>query len=136
MLRREKPRRRFIDRISTTPSFIGAGMRLIGNLTCEGDLFVAGSMKGESKIHGAFSLSDSGESEGNVQAANAILAGQVRGNIFVSEKLEIRKSARIRGSVHARTIAVAEGATIDGDMGVGGDSQVIRFEEKRKENRK
>ena len=52
---------------------------------------------------------------------------------LVSEKLEIRKTARIRGSVRARTIAVAQGAVIDGDMAVTSGAPVVHFEEKRKE---
>jgi cytoskeletal protein CcmA (bactofilin family) len=37
----------------------------------------------------------------------------------------------IRGRVQARSIAVARGATIDGEMMVTGTEPVVQFEEKR-----
>ena len=38
----DEPRRRLADRVSTSPTFIGAGTTLTGNLDCSGDLVVAG----------------------------------------------------------------------------------------------
>ena len=115
-------------------SFIDTDTAVTGNLNCEGDLVVAGSVKGDGKVRGVLTLLESGRWDGNIETANALLAGQVQGNILITEKLEIRKSARILGSLRARTIAVAEGAIIDGEMAVAGDAPIIRFEEKRKED--
>ncbi len=70
--------------------------------------------------------------EGKVEVANAIIAGEVKGDVVAAERLEIRKSARIHGSVHAGSVAVAEGAIIDGEVGVTPDASVTRFQEKRK----
>ena len=63
----------------------------------------------------------------------ALLAGggYVAGDIVIAEKLEIRKTARIRGSVTARSIAVAQGALIDGAMSVTSGAPVVSYEEKR-----
>ena len=127
-----KPQRRLTDRISGSPSLIASGVRLIGNLTCDGDLIVAGFITGESNVRGALTLLETGRWEGNIAAANAVIGGRVEGNVVVSERLEVRKGADIQGSVHARIIAVAEGALINGEMGMTADASVIRFEEKRK----
>ncbi len=37
----------------------------------------------------------------------------------------------IRGKVSARTIAIAKGAIVDGEIEVTSDSPVLQFEEKR-----
>jgi cytoskeletal protein CcmA (bactofilin family) len=129
----EAPRRRHADRISVSPTFIGGGSRLTGNLECEGDLVVGGNVNGDGTVRGAFTLSEGGHWEGKVHATNAVIAGEVTGTVSVSEKLEIRKSARIRGIVHARTIAVAQGAVIDGEMAVTSGAPVVSYEEKRKD---
>ena len=84
-------------------------------------------------MRGALTLSEGGRWEGNVQATHAVVAGEVQGSITVAEKLEIRKSARIQGSVKAKTIAIAEGGVIDGDMAITSEVPVMRYEEKRKE---
>ncbi len=129
-----KTRRRLVDGFSKSPSYIAKGVALTGSLNCEGDLVVAGSIKGESKTRGALTLLEGSRWEGNVEAMNAVVAGEVNGDIVAAERLEIRKSARINGSVHARTIAVAEGALINGEIGITPDASVVRFQEKRKQN--
>lgn len=126
------PRRRLTDRASSSPTFIGVGTTLTGNLDCEGDLVVGGRVVGDSTVHGAFTLAEGGQWEGRLEVKTAVIAGQWQGEIIASEKLEIRKSARIHGTVSARSIAVAQGAVIDGEMSVTTGAPVVRFEEKRK----
>src|SRR5690606_11168140 len=110
----DTPRRRHADRISGSPTFIGDGTTLNGNLDCQGDLVVGGKVVGDCSVCGVVTLSDGGRWEGKLEANNAILAGEVEGTVLIREKLEIRKTARIKGTVQARVIAVAEGAVIDG----------------------
>ena len=104
----DTPRRRLADRVSSSPTFIGSGSRFTGDLECAGDLVVGGSVIGDGDVQGALTLSDGGRWEG-----------------------ELRASARIKGSLKARSIAVAKGAIIEGDMAVTSGSPVVHFEEKR-----
>lgn len=127
----EEPRRRLADRVSTSPTFIGAGTTLSGDLDCNGDLVVAGSVRGDSRVRGTFTLAEGGRWEGGIEAVSGVIAGEIEGGIIASEKLEIRKTARIRGVVRARSIAVAQGAVIDGEMAVTSRAPVVHFEEKR-----
>jgi cytoskeletal protein CcmA (bactofilin family) len=127
----DTPRRRLTDRVSSSPTFIGVGTTLNGNLDCEGDLVVGGCVIGDSIVRGTFTLSEGARWEGRLQVKTAVIAGEWLGEIVASEKLEIRKSARIRGIVTARIIAVAQGALIDGEMAVTSGAPVVRYEEKR-----
>ncbi len=129
----DTPRRRLTDRGSSSPTFIGVGTTLTGSLQCNGDLIIGGNVVGDGIVHGACTLSESGRWEGRLQVKNAVIAGEWQGEIEVAEKLEIRKSARIRGAVTARSIAVAKGAVIDGEMSVTSGAPVVHYEEKRKE---
>lgn len=129
----DSPRRRLADRVSSSPTFIGAGSTLTGNLECQGDLVIGGLVRGDCEVRGAFTLTEDGRWEGKLQATNAVIAGEVQGSIVTSEKLEIRKTARIRGSVKARSIAVAQGAVIDGEMAVTSGAPVVHYDEKRKD---
>ncbi len=129
----DTPRRRLSDRVSASPTLIGAGSHFTGNLTCESDLVIAGLVNGDGSVRGALTLSEGGRWEGNVHATHAVVAGEIQGSITVAEKLEIRKSARIRGSVKAKTIAIAEGGVIDGEMAITSETPVVRYEEKRKD---
>jgi cytoskeletal protein CcmA (bactofilin family) len=59
------------------------------------------------------------------------VAGQVTGAISVTERIEIAASAVIRGRVSARSIAMARGATIDGDVVITSGEPIVEFDEKR-----
>lgn len=129
----DMPRRRLADRVSSSPTFIGAGARFKGNLECDADLVVAGTVDGEGVVRGSLTLSPGGRWEGQVRAANAVIAGEVEGVVTVEEKLEIRKTARIRGAVAAPTIAIAQGAIVDGEMSATSGAAVIHYQEKRQD---
>jgi cytoskeletal protein CcmA (bactofilin family) len=124
-------KRRFLDRRTSTPTLVAAGTRFEGDLTCPGDASVAGEVVGRGQVNGMLILSDSGRWCGTVQCAAALLAGIFEGGLMVAGKLEIRASARIKGSLTATHIAVAEGAIIEGDLAVTSGAGVVRFTEKR-----
>lgn len=125
------PSRRFTDRVAHGATLIGAGTEFQGDLRCAGDVGVSGAVTGDGDIQGALTLADGARWEGTVHAANAVLAGHIVGHVVIREKLEIRKTARISGSVAAKIIAIAEGAVIEGDVEVRGDAPVVHFREKR-----
>jgi len=133
---KENPRRRLTDRDpSLAFSFIDAQTSFTGKMSCIGDIVVAGSVNGEVRANGCFTLCSKGRLEGSVEAADAVIAGQIEGMVTVAGKAEVRRSARICGSLRAGTIAVAEGAIIDGEVSSTRDLSVVRFAERRKEDR-
>jgi cytoskeletal protein CcmA (bactofilin family) len=117
------PRRRLADHVSSSPTFIGAGSALTGNLQCGGDLVVAGSVTATAlcAAHSRSPKADAGKDAS--RAANAVVAGEVEGTLNVADKLEIRATARLRGALSARSIAVARGAVIEGEMAVTSGSR-------------
>jgi cytoskeletal protein CcmA (bactofilin family) len=70
------------------------------------------------------------------QALEAIIAGKITGGLAVKGKLEIGYTAVIRGSVSARTIAIAKGAIVEGDIEVTSGAPMQEFEEKRTHDHK
>lgn len=125
------PRRRLIDRTDATPTLIGYGSVFTGTFECAGDLVVAGTAHGNVTVASSITIADTGEWHGEISAQVAIVAGLLEGNIAVTDKLEIRRTARIRGNVRAKSIAIATGAVIDGDIAVTSGAPVVRFEERR-----
>jgi cytoskeletal protein CcmA (bactofilin family) len=126
-----QPKRRFLESNGTTPTFIGANSVFIGNIRGVGQFVVSGEVHGDGELEGALNLSSSGSWHGNVQAHQAIVAGTILGGLSVKDKLEIGYTAVIRGKVSARTVAIAKGAIVDGEIEVTSDSPVLQFEEKR-----
>ncbi len=126
-----EPKRRFLESGAITPTFIGAGTVVVGQVRGAGAFVVAGTVEGDGDLGGSFSLAVSGIWQGNVRAAQAVIAGRIQGSLTVEGKLEIGVTAVIRGKVSARTIAIAKGAIVDGEIEVTSGDPVLQFEEKR-----
>ena len=94
---------------------------------------IAGHLIGDGRVAGELVIGPEAHWEGNVYAQRAVVSGKVTGSIVVAEKIEIAASAVIRGRVSARSIAMARGATVDGEVAVTGTEPIVEFEERRTE---
>jgi len=127
----DTPKRRLLDRAVNTPTLVGLGSRIEGELNCPGDLAVAGAVMGNSDVGGLFTLSDTGTWQGQLHCENAVVAGTITGDLAVRQSLEIRGTARITGRIAAQHVAIAEGAVVEGELKVLSGEPVQRFSEKR-----
>ena len=127
----ETPKRRLIDQIGTSPTFVAEGCRLTGDLETPGALVVCGTIRGDGKVTGMLSMAAKSHWEGEIHAQAAIIAGSVTGKLVVEEKIEIGATAVIRADVVAKSIAIAKGAVIEGDVTVTSGQPIVRFEERR-----
>jgi cytoskeletal protein CcmA (bactofilin family) len=130
----DTPRRRLLDRAVNTPTLVGVGSRIEGELHCPGDLAVAGAVLGNSDVGGLFTLADTGSWQGQLHCQNAVVAGTITGDLAVRQSLEIRGTARITGRIAAQHVAIAEGAVVEGELKVLSGEPVQRFSEKRELN--
>ncbi len=124
-------KRRLIDSIGDSPTFVAEGARITGDLETPGPLVVCGSVRGDGRVAGTLHMSVSAQWEGEVHAAAAIIAGRLTGRLVVENKLEIGSSAVIRADIVAKTIAVAKGAVIDGAVTITSGEGMSEYDEKR-----
>lgn len=129
----ETPRRRLLDAIGGSPTFVAEGCQVTGDVQTRGPLVVAGAIRGDGDVAGMLSMAAKSRWEGDVRAKQAVIAGEVVGQLHIEEKLEIGASAIVRGKVTARSIAIARGAVIEGEVAVTGGQPVTRFDDKRAE---
>ena len=127
----EAPKRRLLDEIGSSPTFVADGCMLTGDLETNGPIVVCGSVKGDGRIGGALRMSAQSAWTGEVHARHGIIAGKITGKLVIAEKLEIGATAVIRADVTARSIAVAKGAVIEGQVTITSGEAVIEFEERR-----
>jgi cytoskeletal protein CcmA (bactofilin family) len=125
------PNRRLLDRLAGTPSLLAVGGRVVGDIETPGPLMLGGTVQGDGNVRGELSIAAQAHWQGEVHALGAVVAGRVTGAIIVTERIEIAASAVIRGRVTARKIAMARGATIDGDVTVTSGEPILEFDEKR-----
>jgi cytoskeletal protein CcmA (bactofilin family) len=60
-----------------------------------------------------------------------VVAGELVGSLTVADRLEVGAAAVIKGRISARSLAIARGAVIEGDILVTSGEPIVQFEEKR-----
>jgi cytoskeletal protein CcmA (bactofilin family) len=124
-------KRRFFDFASATPTVIGAESVVMGDVRGAGQFVVSGEVHGDGDLAGGLNLAVGGVWNGYIRAEQAVIAGKITGGLAIKDKLEIGYTAVIRGRVSARTIAIAKGAIVEGEIEVTSDEPMVHFEEKR-----
>jgi cytoskeletal protein CcmA (bactofilin family) len=125
------PHRRLSDRSNGPPTVIGAGVNFRGDIIAPGAVMLSGSVTGDGDIGGMLSIAREAMWEGQVRARSAVIAGKLTGSIMVEDRLEVGSAAHIKGHVTAKSLAIARGAVIEGDIQVTSGEPIVQFEEKR-----
>ena len=128
----EAPKRRLVDQLGVSPTFVAEGCRFTGDIETSGPLVVCGAIRGDGRVGGALSMAAKSQWDGEIHAQAAVVAGRISGKLVIEEKLEVGSTAVIRADIVARTIAVAKGAVIDGEVTITSGEPIIRFEERRR----
>jgi cytoskeletal protein CcmA (bactofilin family) len=97
---------------SSEPSIISAGLKVIGNMESEGDIVVTGTVEGDIKSRG-LTVSEGARVEGSIEADTVHILGTVNGKVG-ARALRIATSGEMTGDVQYQTLAVEEGALLDG----------------------
>ena len=106
---------------SKIDTLIGQGVEVTGDVKFQGGLHLDGAVIGNvttaDEAEGTvLVISDRGRVEGDVHVAYAVINGEVTGNVYASEKLELSANARISGNVEYNLLEMASGAEINGQM--------------------
>ncbi len=104
-------------------TLIGHGVEITGDIKFNGGLHLDGNVIGnvsaaqlQDETGAVLVVSDKGRIEGDVHVAYAVINGEVAGNVYATEKLELSAKARISGNVYYNLLEMASGAEINGNM--------------------
>jgi len=114
-------------------TIIGAGVRVEGTFNAVGNVVVKGELVGSMETQSDVYLMEGGVIEANIKASNAIIAGRVKGNLKVEEKIELNSTAKLSGDINCQSLSIEEGAVLHGRCKVGGDAKISAKEKKQKE---
>ncbi len=110
-------------------TLIGQNTEIRGDLIFRGGLHVDGVVKGNviaaDNDSSVLSLSEKGAIEGEVRVPNLVLNGEVHGDVFVSQHVELAPQARITGNVQYNTIEMARGAMVNGKLLHSSDGETL-----------
>ena len=108
------------DQSSDSASLIGESCKIIGQVTGSADFFINGEIDGDCDLSGSVTIADKGFWKGTLKADAIFVSGKVDGEIIANGNLEVTDSARINGNVMGASIAIAEGAIIEGVIQTNG----------------
>jgi len=106
-----------------TKTIIGASVSVEGDFNGKGDVIIEGKLKGSVKTGQNITIGEQAVVEAEIKAANAFIAGVVKGNINVKEKLELTKTAQIFGNINSKSISIEDGAIFNGQCTMKQDNQ-------------
>ena len=130
MIRRK---RRILDQNDGPTTFVGADTEITGTIKGKGAYIFCGTVEGDCTIDGPVTLAAGGVWRGTMRGEDLIIAGEVDGDVVAAQRVEVSGTAKIAGSLSGHSIAVAEGAVIEGEIKVTSGDAPIHFEERRSE---
>lgn len=99
----------------TVETVIGPSVKVEGDFASKGNIIVEGHINGSVKTTKNLRVGEHAVIQANVEAANAIIAGAVEGNIAIVDNLEILSSAKVSGDVTTGRLSIQDGAHFSGN---------------------
>lgn len=97
-------------------TIIAASVKVEGDFASQGNVLIEGMVEGSLRTERDLRVGERARIIADVFAANAIVAGEIRGNLSVGERLELESTARVHGDVKTKVLVVASGAVINGKL--------------------
>lgn len=123
--------KRRIQDTSGPTTYVAASTTIVGTVIGKGAYVFCGTVEGDCDIDGPLTLAAGGRWKGVLKATDIVVAGVVEGDVVAKQRVEILGTARITGSLAGNSIAVAEGAVIEGEIKVTSGAEPTTFQEKR-----
>ncbi len=112
-------------------SFIGRNTRLSGELTMKGTLRIDGILEGSIEVE-SLVMGPGSVLTGDARATRAVIGGEVKGDIYAAELVEIKQTGKVRGDIATTRLIIVEGGTIDGLVTMRKDeSKIVELSQER-----
>ncbi|MGA8279095.1 MAG: polymer-forming cytoskeletal protein [Rhodanobacteraceae bacterium] len=105
--------------LAAITTLIAEGTVIRGDVQFSGGLHLDGMVEGSITADGAdavLTLSEKGRVNGEIRTSNAVINGEVSGDIVATERLELAPKARVEGNVYYAVLEMAAGAQINGKI--------------------
>jgi len=116
--------------VSTTPigrmepdsrgsATIGKAVKIVGQIYSKEDLFVDGDLEGTVEaLEHKLTIGPNGTVHASVKAREVVVLGTIQGNVEATDKIEIRKDAKLVGDIHTARIIIEDGAYFKGSIDI------------------
>jgi cytoskeletal protein CcmA (bactofilin family) len=91
-----------------------------GNVRFGGELDIEGTVKGNviavESLDARVRVREKGCVNGDIRAPRIIINGQVNGDVYATEHLELAAKALVNGNVHYKVVEMVKGAEVNGSL--------------------
>ncbi len=99
-----------------TDTIIGPSVKVEGEFVTEGNMIIEGVICGMIKTTKNLKVGENSKIFANIYAENALIAGEIQGNIIILGKLELTPTAKIFGDIKTSLISIENGAILNGKL--------------------
>ncbi len=98
---------------------IGKSVKIKGQIFSREDLYLDGEIEGTVEVpEHRLTVGPHGRLQASVKAREVVVLGSVNGNVEASEKIDIRKEARLVGDIKTGRIMIEDGAYFKGSIDI------------------
>jgi cytoskeletal protein CcmA (bactofilin family) len=98
---------------------IGKAVKINGQIYSREDLYVDGDVEGTIELMDhKLTIGPNGKVHAGVKAREVVALGSIQGNVEASERIEIRKDARLVGDIKTARIVIEDGAYFKGSIDI------------------
>ncbi len=105
---------------SAAETVVGPSVKIQGDLNSEGNIRIEGSVMGKVATTQSVHVGEAAVIQADMQAGNAIIAGQIQGNIKVIGNLILQSTAKVHGDITCTVLRVEDGALFTGKCNMKG----------------
>jgi len=114
-------------------SIVGPGTKIKGEVSSEGTIRIEGYVEGQIQSADTIVIQENGKVKANLIGGQVIVSGEVHGNVFAHDRLEITSSAKVVGDITSPRIAIAEGVVFEGKCTMKSPAQALKQQQQEKE---
>ncbi len=104
---------------SRNSATIGKSVRVVGQIFTKEDLYVDGDVEGTiESMDNKVTVGPNGRVQAGIKAREVIILGQVQGNVETSDKVDLRKDAKLVGDITTARISIEDGALFKGSIDI------------------
>ena len=119
----DMPREQYVEPVDAhdeVETVVGPSVNVEGDFASEGNIIVKGTVSGSVKTSKLLVVESGARIFANVRAGSAIVSGEIKGDVIVADRLEVRETAQIAGDVECDVLVVAAGALLHGRVTMRG----------------
>jgi|SRR5271157_1868986 len=98
---------------------IGKSVKVVGQIFAKEDLYVDGAVEGTVEaLEHKLTIGPHGTVQAAIKAREVLALGSIQGNVEATERIEIRKDAKLIGDIRTARIVIEDGAYFKGSIDI------------------